>query len=329
MARIDYKKAYDFVPYSWINECMKLFGIADNETNVLEKSMEQWKLSLTSNGEHLGEVDVKRGIFQGDSLSPLFFILSMVTLSLIFRKVNGSYEWRKKDYKLNHLLFMDDLKHFSKNEEQMDALVKTIYIFSTDIGTEFEMKKCGILTVKRRKVVRCERINSEVMKEVEKEGHTYSGIVELDKIKENEMKEKTIKEYKRRLQLFLKSKLNGKNKITAINVWAVAVFRYAAGTLQWKESELKDVERKPRKEMTMYGVLHPKSDVDRLYVKRNEGGRGLICVESCVKEENNSLGFYVANSEGNLFRGVPAAETINTKDTAMSGEFKNRKHKIA
>ena len=33
------------------------------------------------------------------------------------------------------------------------------------------------------------------MKEVEKEGYTYLGIVELDKIKVNEMKEKTIKQY--------------------------------------------------------------------------------------------------------------------------------------
>ena len=62
----DYKKVYDFVPHSWIDECMKLFGMADNVRNFLEKSMEQWKLSLTSNDEDLGEIDVKRGIFQGD-----------------------------------------------------------------------------------------------------------------------------------------------------------------------------------------------------------------------------------------------------------------------
>ena len=62
MAWIDYKKAYDFLPHSWINECMEMFGIAENVRNV-KKGIEQWKLSLTSNGEDLGEVNVKRGIF--------------------------------------------------------------------------------------------------------------------------------------------------------------------------------------------------------------------------------------------------------------------------
>lgn len=152
---------------------------------------------------------------------------------------------------------MDDLELFAKSEEQIDTLVRTFHVFSTDIGMESGMKKCGILTMKRGKVVRCEGImlpssNNEVMKEVEKEGYIYLGIVELDKIKEDEMKKKTIKEYKRRLRLILKSKLNGKNKITAINTWAVAVFRYGAGILQWKESELKNMDRKTRKTMTIY-----------------------------------------------------------------------------
>ena len=71
--------------------------------------------------------------------------------------------------------------------------------------------------------------------------------------------------------MVLKTKLNGKNKITAINAWAVAVIRYGAGILQRKESELKDVDRKSKKTMTMYEALHPKSDVSRLYTKRKEG----------------------------------------------------------
>ena len=77
--------------------------------------------------------------------------------------------------------------------------------------------------------------------------------------------------------------------------------------------------------MTMYGALHPNSDVDRLYTKRKERGRSLTNVKRCVEEEKNSLGFYVSNSEENLIRGVAAAETINTEDTATRGEFKRQK----
>ena len=77
----------------------------------------------------------------------------------------------------------------------------------------------------------------------------------------------------------------------------------------------------------MYGGLHTKSDVYTLYVKRKKGGRGLISVKQCIREEENSLGFYAANSEENLIRGVSAAETINTKETISSVEFKKQKVK--
>ena len=62
-------------------------------------------------------------------------------------------------------------------------------------------------------------------------------------------------------------------------------------------------------------------------MKRKEGGIGLISVERCIREEGNSLGFYVANSEENLFRGVLTAETINTRETITSVEFKKQREK--
>ena len=98
----------------------------------------------------------------------------------------------------------------------------------------------------------------------------------------------------------------------------MAVFRYGAGVLQWKETELKHVNRISRKIITMYEVLHLKSDVDKLYIKRKEGGIGLMNVERCVREEDNSLGFYVANSEEKFIKGVAAAEKINTEDNVTT-----------
>ena len=55
---------------------------------------------------------------------------------------------------INHLLFMDDLKLYTNSEEQTNTLVRTVYVFSTDISMEFGIKKCEILTMKRGKIVK-------------------------------------------------------------------------------------------------------------------------------------------------------------------------------
>ena len=140
---------------------------------------------------------------------------------------------------------MDDLNLHGKSEEQTNSLVRTVYTFSTDNYMEFVIKKYGILTMKRGKIVKSEGIklpDGEVMKQVGQEGYTYLGIIELDKIKETEMKEKITKEYKLRQRLILKSKLNGRNKVTALNTWTVAIFRCGVGIIQWKTSELKHLD---------------------------------------------------------------------------------------
>ena len=70
VAWIDYRKAYDFVPHSWILECLDMLRIADNLRSFLEKSMKKLKLLLTLNVSDLCKVDVNRSIFQGYSMSP-------------------------------------------------------------------------------------------------------------------------------------------------------------------------------------------------------------------------------------------------------------------
>ena len=128
MARIDFKKAYDFVAHSWILECLDMLGIIDNVRRFLEKSMKKSNLLLNSNRSDLCEVDVSRGIFQG--ILPLIFVIRMIPLYLPFRKVKASYEWGRKEFELNNLLFMDDLKFFAKSVDQIDSLVQTILTFS-------------------------------------------------------------------------------------------------------------------------------------------------------------------------------------------------------
>ena len=111
------------------------------------------------------------------------------------------------------------------------------------------------------------------------------------------MKLNVSKEYIRRLRKVLKSKLNGGNLVHGVNAWAVSLLRYSAAFVSWRKSELQAIVRKSRKLFTIYGALHPKSHVDRLYIPRNEGGRGLISIEDCVQLAIRGLEVYVYRSE--------------------------------
>ena len=61
----------------------------------------------------------------------------MIPLSLLLRKIKASYEWGRKEFKLNHLLFMDDLKLFGKHDDKIHILVQTVFTFSEDISMEW------------------------------------------------------------------------------------------------------------------------------------------------------------------------------------------------
>ena len=114
MAWIDYKKAYDMVPQSWILNCLKMYKISHEVINFIEKTMQTWRVDMTAGGRSLAETKIQRDIFQGDAQSPLLFIIAMMPLNHILRKCAAGYKLSRSQEKINHLMYMDDIKLFAK-----------------------------------------------------------------------------------------------------------------------------------------------------------------------------------------------------------------------
>ena len=70
----------------------------------------------------------------------------------------------------------------------------------------------------------------------------------------------------------LKSELNARNKIAAINIPVVPVILYSYGVIDWKLDEIQDLKRMTRKQLCMNWMLAKKADVDRIYLPCQEGG---------------------------------------------------------
>ena len=69
--------------------------------------------------------------------------------------------------------------------------------------------------------------------------------------------------------------------------------------------------------MTMHTALHPRDDVDRLYVSRKEGGRGLASIEDRVDASTQRLEDYIEKYGGGLITAIRNA-TDNTIDDRMT-----------
>ena len=65
------------VPHSLLQKCLEMVGVAENMVSLLVESMKEWRTEMTAGGTTLGTVNIRRGVFQEDSLSPLLFVVDI------------------------------------------------------------------------------------------------------------------------------------------------------------------------------------------------------------------------------------------------------------
>ena len=80
-----------------------------------------------------------------------------------------------------------------------------------------------------------------------------------------------------RMRKVLEHKLRSRNLIKGTNTWVVHLVRYLGPFLKWTREEPQQIDPRTRKIMMMHKALHPRDDVDRLYVSRKVG-RGLSSI---------------------------------------------------
>eukprot|EP00794_Sanderia_malayensis_P000862 gene862-154_t len=119
------------------------------------------------------------------------------------------------------------------------------------------------------------------------------------------------KEYYRRIRLVLKTELNSKNRIEALNTLAVPVVQYSFNILNWKMDEIRQMDTKARKLLTSNRMHHPKADVDCLYLPRRNGGRGIINLETAYKTSTIGMATYLSVSKDWMINLVHQHEQSN------------------
>ena len=123
-------------------------------------------------------------------------------------------------------------------------------------------------------------------------------------------------EYLRKTRKLPKTKLSSRNLIKGINTWAVPLVGYSRPFFKWTREDLKQMDQRTRKLMTMHKALNPWDNVDRLYVSRKDGGRGLASIEDDVDASIGRSEDYIEKHEGRLIT-ANRNDTDNTMDNRI------------
>ena len=218
-------------------------------------------------------------------------------------------------------MYLDDIKLFVKDEKELETLIHAVRIYSQYIEMEYGIEKCAMLVMKSGKRHLTDGMELPSQDKITtlgvKETYKHLGILEADTIKQVEMKNKIKKEYLRRTRKLLKTKLSSRNLTKGINTSAVHLVRYSGPFLKWTREELTQMDQRTRKLMTMNKALHPIDDIDRLYVSRKEGGRGLASIEDNIDASIQWLEDYKEKHGGGLITTIKN-DTDNTVTNRMT-----------
>ena len=94
-------------------------------------------------------MQIRRGILQGDSLSPLLFCVDLNPLSKELNRNGSGYRIATghgkttKRQLISHVLYMNDLQLYGRNSDQLDVFLRTVRTFSDDIQMKFGLDKCA------------------------------------------------------------------------------------------------------------------------------------------------------------------------------------------
>jgi hypothetical protein len=300
---IDYKKAFDSVPHSWLQKVLEIYKIDPIIQNLLKYLMTQWRTRIHLQADNINiqtdSIQINRGIFQGDSLSALWFCLCLNPLSRTLTTTNYGFEVKSqktKLHKINHLLYMDDIKLYAPSQTQMKSLIKITETISKDTCMEFGIQKCKMLHIWRGKWKNeesTETLNNEIIDNMaQEETYKYLGFRQNTKLDHKAIKTQLTKQYETRLKQILTSKLNSKNTYKAINTYAVPLLTYSFGVIRWTDTDLDGLNRLTRTTMTKYKNHHPKACTERLYLPRDLGGRGMIDIKAIHTKQITTLTQY-------------------------------------
>ena len=238
------------------------------------------------------------------TLSPLLFGLALASQSTALR-AGGGFRSEYQDSPITHLAFMDDVKLIEETHEEADATLGVAESAAIAVGMELGEAKCGVVRIRWGRRAWCQGLATRTLtvKEV-LASYKYLGVDQVAGTRTRQTMARVASEYLRRVRRTWRANLNSKKTVGLHNSYCVGVLRYFCQVLHMSVRERVSLDRRTRRAISQARGHHPNASVDRLYLPRAKGGRGLQRVEDVWRQTTVSAALYTLRSQDPQMRGV-------------------------
>ncbi|GKA35549.1 RNA-directed DNA polymerase, eukaryota, reverse transcriptase zinc-binding domain protein [Tanacetum coccineum] len=151
--KVDFEKAFDSVSWRFLDHVMERLGFSSTWRKWIMAGLKSSRASILVNGSPTSEFSLKRGLRQGDPLSPFLFIIVMEGLHIALKdgltanlfqgvKIGSSKIW------LSHLFYADDVIILSEwNQCDMDNIIRILNVFYLASGLKINISKSNLYGV--------------------------------------------------------------------------------------------------------------------------------------------------------------------------------------
>ena len=173
---------------------------------------------------------------------------------------------------------------------------------SHDTGACYGVSKCAEIVFERGKMIKGEGLPvlQERMKTINPDDNTtykFLGVEQSDGIRKKDLMARVKIELIRRLEMLTKTELSDGNLMTAVNSKVIPVAAYTMNISRFTKAELSELYQMIKRELREKSMLGIQSSDERLYLKRENCGRGLKSMRDVYRETKLRIACYMEQSE--------------------------------
>lgn len=306
LAWIDYAKAFDSVPHAYIKWLLRVVKIPKTLRMFVNRLLGSWQVKYeakdSSGRTHRSNIlEIKSGVLQGDSFSPLLFCLAMAPISHALNNTLIGYttatgKTQGLQLKLSHLFYMDDLKLYADSPENLSTLIGKVATTSTAISMKMNTKKCAQAHFTPRWLVDNEADGEPAPGDniPSLEGgstYKYLGIEQTFGIQETDAWDRVEEKCCAVVRQIWESDLTFRQKVNSYNTKVIPALRYVvintikgSGKYTGVLKNGEQFDKKVRGLLVEYKVRYKASCVARLYLATDLGGYGLKSIRDTILE---------------------------------------------